>query len=317
MKGVNRNASDDPPHPESWWRTLALVLALVLLVCCLLWGGMYITGWRLQPPARPPSQPASAEVWSPPTPGESVGNRVKRLAHELASSFASTNRPDPGKVLNEGETLARSGHYEEALERYIWYHNHSLEYPGQGGVRLSFALSDWIALGRKFPKAMRALIEIRDRDVNKLAAGQGDFGLFQEVAAINGHLNTADATAEAFKALAKRDPKLAAQCYPLAEDSLVQRGDYGLCLRFLPDSQARFEAIRSFRENLTGTRFANAQMKRFANDQFVNQTRNLIEILVATGHEPEAERIRSQALAILNDPRLSSAITDAQERVGK
>jgi hypothetical protein len=45
--------------------------------------------------------------------------------------------------------------------------------------------------------------------------------------------------------------------------------------------------------------------------------RQLIEILVATGHEEEAEKIRGQAVAVLDDARLKSAISDAQEKTRK
>jgi hypothetical protein len=49
----------------------------------------------------------------------------------------------------------------------------------------------------------------------------------------------------------------------------------------------------------------------------VGQTRQLIEILVATGHQAEAERIRDEAVVILDDGRLKSAVSDAMSRIRK
>ena len=60
-----------------------------------------------------------------------------------------------------------------------------------------------------------------------------------------------------------------------------------------------------------------AMMKKSAEDRFVGQTRQLIEILVATGHKADAEGIRDQAVAILDDPRLKSAVSDVEEQVQK
>jgi hypothetical protein len=60
-----------------------------------------------------------------------------------------------------------------------------------------------------------------------------------------------------------------------------------------------------------------AMVKQRAEDNFVGQTRRLIEILVATGHQAEAEKIHGQAVAILADARLKSAVTDAEKHLRK
>jgi hypothetical protein len=107
--------------------------------------------------------PASAETWS--------------------STLAPGEKPDLQKILSDAKDFMTKGQYEEALQRHIWYHNHALEYDqGQTGVRLSFALSQWVELGRRYPKAKQALIEIRDCDTQKLAGGEGYFNLFRDYA---------------------------------------------------------------------------------------------------------------------------------------
>jgi predicted RNA-binding protein with PIN domain len=52
-------------------------------------------------------------------------------------------------------------------------------------------------------------------------------------------------------------------------------------------------------------------------DLFISDTRQLIEILVATGDKAEAEKIRDQAVARLNDARLKSAVSDAENKIQK
>jgi hypothetical protein len=54
-----------------------------------------------------------------------------------------------------------------------------------------------------------------------------------------------------------------------------------------------------------------------ADNLLVGNTRQLIEILVGAGHKADAENIRTQALALLDDPRLQSAVTDAEKKIGK
>jgi hypothetical protein len=57
-----------------------------------------------------------------------------------------------------------------------------------------------------------------------------------------------------------------------------------------------------------------AMLKNFAVNRFVDSVRQLIEILVATGHQVEASQIQGEALDTLNDPRLQSAVTDATQK---
>jgi hypothetical protein len=246
------------------------------------------------------SDTASAETWSP--------------------SLAPGERPDPNRIHAEAKTLAAQGQYEEALQRHLWYHNHALEFGvGQGGVRLSFALSAWIELGRKYPKARQALVEIRDRKTRELTEGRGSFDLFQDVASINGYLQDEDATFALFKTVLEKDLGLAKQCFILAEDLLVKKGEYALCLSFIPDPGVKFGGIfRSWKSDQDIARINpklnHPDFHKGAEDRFVTKTCQLIEILVGTGRKVEAEKIREQALTFLDDPRLKSAISDAEQK---
>ena len=56
-------------------------------------------------------------------------------------------------------------------------------------------------------------------------------------------------------------------------------------------------------------------MKKAAADRFMGQLCQLIKILVVTGDKAEAENIRDQAVAVLDDPRLRSAVSDAETGV--
>jgi hypothetical protein len=53
----------------------------------------------------------------------------------------------------------------------------------------------------------------------------------------------------------------------------------------------------------------------FADKNFVNQTRQLIEVLIGDGYQADAEKIQQQAVALLDDGRLKSAVADAQQAV--
>lgn len=50
---------------------------------------------------------------------------------------------------------------------------------------------------------------------------------------------------------------------------------------------------------------------------FVNRVCLMVDVLVAADHKAEAENIRDQAVVILNDPRLKSAVTDAEQKLAR
>lgn len=272
---------------------------------------------------------AASETWSP--------------------TLAPGETPDFQQILNGAKSLMNQGSYAESLQRFVWYFKHTRNDAGQKGVRLSFALSDWMELGRRYPKAKQALIDIRDHDTREIAEGRGYFDLFMEVNSINGVLDQEDATVALFKTIGQSDKKLAEQCYGLMEPELVRRGEYELCLNYVGNPQARFETVSNSWQMMrkTGERqqamwreqsdrmqkmaetrtnvpgFPNGQLpfppelSKMADKSFVAQTRNLIEILVATGRKSDAEQIRDEALAALDDSQLKSAVSDAEEKVQK
>ena len=266
---------------------------------------------------------ASAETWSP--------------------ALAPGEKPDFANILSEAKGLMDQADYEGALQRLIWYHNHSKFDPAQAGVRNSFALSDWVELGRRYPKARQALIEIRDADTREFSEGRGYFDLFLEVSSIHRELQEPDATLALFQQVEAGDKKLAQQCFGIVEGLLAQQGEYEKCLGYLGDPQAAFERIRQSWQQMKKFEEQNAsrreQMKqfqemaktnplyahvpilpeppKFADDNFVGQARQLIEILVATDHKADAEKIRDQAVALLDDARLKSAVSDAEKKIQK
>ena len=228
------------------------------------------------------------------------------------------------------------GDYEAALQRHLWYHNHALEHqPYLSGVRISFALSQWTELARRYPKAKTAMMEVRDGGARELMAGRGGLGLFQDVQAINNQWGNEPFTLELFRYLDAHQPALAKQCYQLAEALLVKQKDYAICGHYVTDGQARFELIKKVWESgkkleerhderqrkafevSTATGLPRMPQRRRHDSMLIQDTSVLIEILVATNRRAEAEKVRDQALACLDHPDLRSAIESSEERIAR
>ena len=261
---------------------------------------------------------------------------IEPAAETWSPSLAPGEKPDLQKIRDEIKNLMDQHQYEESLQRQIWYFNHALEFGESDAVRTSFGIMNWGELARRYPKAKQALIEIRDNDVRKFSEGNGYYELFSEVQNLNRQLNDDNATYALFKSIHEKDQQLASQCYGYIEDSLIQKGEYALCLECMGDPQNRFNLARTQLEMQRANQqrisefqlkypepaplrppgaYAPPDMGQLATNSFVGQTRKIVEILVATGHRGDAETICGQAIKLVDDDRLKSAVNDAVKKI--
>ena len=268
-----------------------------------------------------PTGLASAETWSP--------------------TLAPGEKPDLAAMRNDIKIQLDAGNYAAALQRQLWYFNHALENGELNPIRTTFGIMYWAELGRRYPKAQQALLEIRDRDAREFyAPGGGGFDLFMEVAALNRELSDAASTCALFKQIRRQNPPWAVSCYGIAVDALLHQGEYALCRSYLADPQTTFENLVHFRQmnldrlndqaaqreqsarqvaeinhqpgitNLPTPPDFTAAIKKSYDESFVNSLLQAIEIYAATGSQTDAQKIRDEALAVLDDPRLRSALPD-------
>ncbi len=191
-------AAQKPDHFWRWFAVALVALALIPIAIAVmgLLASIVIPAFEkgrdaaqrihsVQTNAAPPS--ASAELWSP--------------------TLGPDEKPDPEKIRQEAKDLAAKGKYEDALQRLIWYFNHALEFnSGLTGVRVSSGLADWDELGRRYPRAKQALVEMRDHKTRELASGRGYTEMFADVSAINRELQDDDATIALYKVMRKNRP---------------------------------------------------------------------------------------------------------------
>ncbi len=142
---------------------------------------------------------------------------------------------------HKAKILMNQGQYEDSLDAFTNYFERSRFDPGQAGARL-FSIGDWIELGRRYPEAKQALLELRDADAHKLLNDDGDFIYFAEVNVINQGLGKDEATFTLFKAIEQRNPRLAGQCFPFVVDQLLQNGEYETCRKYMGDPESGFQS---------------------------------------------------------------------------
>lgn len=223
---------------------------------------------------------------------------------------------DPRERLKNARTAAAEGRYEEALREHIWFHEHALDHePALYGVRLSFALADWIDLSKVYPEARLALEQMRDRKVAKLLRGEGDRATFHDVTRMNEFLDCEHATANLFVTIDATFPDLAGQCVSLALPALVKAGDCQLARRYVP---APAETLARFSNTL------NEDAEELASDQplqaptldayvhiYAERVLLLAAVLRGVGESDEAARIEAKALELVQSPSVREAVRAA------
>jgi tetratricopeptide (TPR) repeat protein len=232
--------------------------------------------------------------------------------HVLAGCNPAAEMQEDGDPLNEARQLASKGKWEESLDKHIWIHNHVLEErPSYYGVRLSYALSEWVKLGEKYPKALQALTEIRDAKTEQLLGSERNRNLFHDVAAINEALGQSFMTATLFEELDKSSPGFAENVYTLADEALVRERKYDLARKYLGEPLARLkEAHERLNRGLdyAKTSRVEAASRRAHETIFVGEAVRIIVIVKNTDGIESAKLLQAEAIKILDDPRIQSAL---------
>jgi hypothetical protein len=219
---------------------------------------------------------------------------------------------DMQKYLNDTQELVRQGTYKEALDRFIWFHNHALENsPAMAGVRLSFALADWKQLGSVYPPAMDAMTKIRDMKASLLESGKGDVQLCSDVAALNRTLEQESKTVECFRILDRQESPLTEQCWPAMKESVINAKAYDLAKKYLGDPVRAFNKVKAmYKMNASqyGEKNFGESFRAYYENRFIEETLRIINVAIASGKTEAAQAIRDKALVVLDDPRLRNAI---------
>jgi hypothetical protein len=209
-----------------------------------------------------------------------------------AAQWTPPADPDPIAILREAQADADSGRYADALDKHRWIHGKSLQLnAGMGGVRLSFALSQWRRLGEKYPPALDALRAVRDEAANQVRTRERAFSEFHDFASISRTLGEDAATAELFAWVDANKPAEAQQYYHVAQPSLVVTRNYALCGKYLNGAAEADRIIGMHRMNRSlQVRQGAAAFSDFAKRSFTSEATTLVALLAVNARKAEADK---------------------------
>ena len=254
---------------------------------------------------------------------ETVKIQLKTENDSADAVWTPPENPDPSAILQEAKADMSSGNYQLALAKQLWFHENATRIePGQSVVRLSFALSSWLALGEKYPPALAKMREVRDavevkiRDENRV---QVDFNDFLDFQSLNRTLRQQERTAELFKWLDEVDPEDAARIYSVAEAALIKEQEFEICGKYIDPTDDVRKICNSYERGLElSLKFGKAHLNH-TKQTFVSDSARLVKILVRNGRIAEAQEVASSLKKFAEgktiSKRLVKAIEAAMEKV--
>ncbi len=188
----------------------------------------------------------------------------------------------------------QNGEYQLALDHLVWFHHHALEEDeALRGVRLSFALADWIELGAIYPEALQVLHAVRDEKTSALLAGKSTKQAFIDVSAINEYLGDGAATYSLFQGIKHHDASLASECAELALLCIVAAQDFAQAKEIYGDPNAVISALSaSLNEDVDWSRSEPSEHLEATLNAFVTNYLESVRMLLSTFEFTDGEQIR-------------------------
>ncbi len=238
------------------------------------------------------------------------------MSSHAFAEWQPPDKPEPSTILDEAERDARAGRYDDALAKHVWYHENALKHePAQSGVRRSFALADWLELGKKHPPALAKLEAYRQEARQRVLASKEKkevFEPFADFAAISRRLEKDQEIVELFEVLDEKHPQLAPRAYIVADDALIADGKFELCGKYLNGDKliaSRIYLLEHDRERAKNPRYA--RQLAHSEQTFRREAVTMVAILVKCKREEEAKRVAEKARAAWDDAELREALDKA------
>lgn len=231
-----------------------------------------------------------------------------------AEEWTPPKNPNPQQILSEAQEDAEAKRYELALAKHIWFHEQALEVnPALYGVRLSFALSYWLDLAKKYPPAMKKLKAYRDEAEQDVLEGKQARTAFHDFASINEQLGETSKTSKLFQKLDQEQPEAARQAFDIAKSALIEAKAYKLVGKYLNPAVDFARARLLYAQNkqmAEDPRFGERHLK-FANKSFTHEVTTMIAILVINDKKDAAEEIAEQARKEWDDDQFHADLDKA------
>lgn len=237
------------------------------------------------------------------------------------AEWSPPEKPDPRAIREEAQADVRAKRYEDALAKFVWYHENALQYDDDlRGVRLSFALSEWYDLCADYEPAMLEFERVRDKA--RLATLESEHAkhvrqYFIDFAAMSEQLRRENETVDLFVELREKNADDAKLVYSRVEDALVKAERFDLCDEFLDADRRMEQEIELYKRHMDFAKEREGRIKNhmqsFGERSFRHGAATVVAILAKNGKAEEAKVLAQEARDAWDDKQLNEALDRALE----
>ena len=193
---------------------------------------------------------------------------------------------NPSAVLREARKAFKDNDYEVALEKYAWFFDNSVIIDkSYHGVRLSYCLNEWAALGRVFPKAKEALLQKKDLAYENFIKTQSPHA-FNEFSNICEYLNSSDEAITLFLEFHEADKTTSKQIFTFIYEALAAKSEWLICWEYFGNGYKQYQKVITLFDHCV--KFANElqgeQRKKIEDESITTTKKEILWILQMLNH---------------------------------
>ncbi len=218
-------------------------------------------------------------------------------ASQAAQAAAPITHDTVDARYQHAQDLASNGNWEAALPELLWcYDEGMVRVESYVGVRNSFLLGELMKLALKYPPAMAAMKERRDRAEQRMLASTGDFQAAMDFASLNSTLGDNSRNLETFDKLPPGDRRRNGLLARM-EDQLIAAQRYGDIAQSRPFAamSSQFESLTEEPPDLSDS--PDEGFRKVHHDYIVNSTAENIEVLAGAGDLEHARSLAAKLFA--------------------
>lgn len=216
------------------------------------------------------------------------------------------------------QQLAKDGDPAEALMELLWcYDVGMVQISGMSAVRNSFAVVVLAKLGERYPAALDALRERRDRAREQVLASESDYAVAQQFGSLNHALKDDQATLALYDQLPAGDRRRRTLAFS-AYDKLVESRRYAVAIEGRPYSMLSSSFERGIEERPLPAAVTNQEAIRSGQRKVaIDGAAKAIEALAGSGDLDRARTLAQRLLAYDASDATRALIQQHAERAGQ
>jgi hypothetical protein len=220
---------------------------------------------------------------------------------------------DPDEWRRWAREWREAGRFHEALRAHEWYHAHVLELRESAyGVRLSYALREWVRLAQEYAPALDSLTAIRAEAAAAALGSPPDGEAFHDALSIDCALDDEAAAHNLIVRVEASHPHVLGEYYNHEVFRVLSgRGEYGRCRQWMGDPFHELDLaaeLLEFELSSTGPEI----IRERAPDRFIDRTIELAVVFLGADDPTGAREIVQRARRHVDHSRIAGALDEAR-----